>query len=151
MNIVFLDYDGVVNIPMFKPDCKFPQYNYPSDGMVNNYQACRWVSELCRETNSKIVVTSTWRKYNNYQECLYEGGLDSSIEIIGKTKSLYKERTRGSEINYFIKYFKDTIDNFVIIDDEDDMEPYLDHLVQCNHMVGFTYLEFVKALDLLRA
>ena len=77
MNILFLDYDGVVNTPMYVPGKDFPRYNFPVDNKVNNYQACRNVSLLCKHTNSKIVVSSTWRKYTNYKECLYNGGLSA--------------------------------------------------------------------------
>ena len=65
MNVVFLDFDGVVNTPWWSRDesgdlkCK---YNFPFDGKVNNWQAVQWVSEFCEKYNYDIVISSTWRK-----------------------------------------------------------------------------------------
>lgn len=149
MNIVFLDYDGVVNNLMFYPNEEEPRYCYADDNMVNNYQACRWVSKLCLETNSKIVVTSTWRVSDNYKECLYNGGLDRNVEIIGRTGELDFERGRGSEIYDFIKKFKEPIEHMVIIDDAKDMDMYIPYLVNCNPFLGFTIMEYTKAIKIL--
>ena len=149
MNLVFLDYDGVVNTLMFFPNEEKPRYYYADDNMVNNYQACRWISKLCKETNSKIVVTSTWRECDNYKECLYNGGLDRSVEIIGKTGELNFERGRGAEIYDFIKNFKEPIEHMVIIDDAEDMDMYIPYLVKCDPFIGFTIIEYTKAVKIL--
>ena len=150
MNIVFLDYDGVVNTPIFEFGEEDERFYFPYDNRVNNYQACRWLSKLCLKTNSKIVVTSTWRLYPNYRQCLYNGGLDSSIEIIGKTKYRHGERTRGAEIYDFIRPIQHDIEHIVILDDE-DVDMYEKYLVKCKTMVGFTYYEYAEALEKLIA
>ena len=150
MNLVFLDYDGVVNNLMFFPNEEEPRFCYAADNMVNNYQACRWISKLCKETSSKIVGTSTWRVYDNYKECLYNGGLDRNIEIIGKTGDLDFEKGRGSEIYEFIKNFKESIEHMVIIDDAEDIDMYIPYLVKCNPSIGFTRLEYLKAIKILK-
>ena len=36
MNIVFLDYDGVVNTLMFDGENENPYFNFPEDNKVNN-------------------------------------------------------------------------------------------------------------------
>ncbi len=149
MNLVFLDYDDVVNKLMFFPNEEKPRYCLPKDNMVNDYQACRWISKLCLETNSKIVVTSTWRSYDNYKDCLYNGGLDPKVEIVGKTKEFGIEKTRGSEIYDFIRNFKEPIEHIVIIDDRDDMDMYIPYLVKCKPFVGFTLMEYTQALKIL--
>ena len=149
MNLVFLDYDGVVNTLMFFPNEEKLRYFLPEDNMVNNYQACRWLSKLCLETNSKIIVTSTWRTYENYKECLYNGGVDSKVEILGKTNDFGIDKTRGSEIYDFIKNFEEPIEHMVILDDREDMDMYIPYLVKIDWFTGFTMMDYLKAKKIL--
>lgn len=146
-NIVFLDYDGVVNTIIWDKDGKCG-FNYPSDGKVNNYQAIMWLNELCKKTHAKIVVSSTWRyccEDVSYQDCLYNGGLDKNIEIIGCT-DVIEDQTRTEEIKTYLENHPE-IENYVILDDEkvDD-----DHFVQCCHGHGFGIEEFYEAMNILR-
>ena len=103
MKVIFLDYDGVVNTPIWNKEGKCG-YNFPSDGKVNNYQAIMWLNELCKKTNSKIVISSTWRYCCgdvSYQDCLYNAGLDKKIEIVGCT-DWFGNYTRTEEIIVFL-------------------------------------------------
>lgn len=45
--VIFLDYDGVVNTPMWDTDGKHCSYAHPGDNKVNNFQAVQWLSEAC--------------------------------------------------------------------------------------------------------
>ena len=74
LNIVFLDYDGVVNTPIWNSSGTNCTFNFPEDNKVNNFQSVQWVSEFCQKFNYKIVVSSSWRFYTNYKDCLYNGG-----------------------------------------------------------------------------
>lgn len=117
--IVFLDYDGVINTPMWNEKGTKCTYNFPKHGKVNNFQAVQWLSEACKKFHYDIVVTSTWRRAENYKECLINGGLRPGIEILGKTEHLTVEEgwSRGYEVQ---KYLDDhpEIKYFIIIDDE---------------------------------
>ena len=97
-NIVFLDIDGVVNtlqiskVPFEKgcieKDGYYFQLCHECDEEVANKQAVLWLDKLCHETNAKIVISSTWRKYENYNNAvaaLYNSGLSKDIEVIGMT------------------------------------------------------------------
>ena len=120
--------------------------------MLNHYQACRWLSLLCLETNSSIVVTSEWRRWENYKECLKNGGLLPEVNIIGNTPIFYcEDLTRGKEIKKWMNETSISYDKFIIIDDDDDME-YEDlrsRLIRCDTMIGFTYYEYRKAKEML--
>lgn len=143
---IFLDYDGVVNTPIWneRGRCCF---NWPKDGKVNNYQAIMWLNELCRLTKAKIIVSSTWR-YTchevSYQDCLYNAGLNKNIEIIGCT-DWFGNETRTDEIKSYLSKHKE-IRNYIILDDEDVDDPYF---VKCNINYGFGIEEFYKAKTLL--
>ena len=149
-NVVFLDYDGVVNTPMWELrngqwKCR---HNHDFDGKVNNTQAVQWVSEFCQQYGYDIVVTSTWRLNPDYAAFLIQAGLRRGIEILDRTPSLFG-RPRGDEITQYLKENPD-ITGYLIFDDDADMGPHLDHLVQCNPYIGFGYAEYTRAEELHR-
>ena len=145
--VIFLDYDGVVNTPMWNEKGTKCTYNFPKDGKVNNFQAVQWISECCQKFHYDIVVTSTWRWSPNYKECLINGGLRPGIEILGRTEDLWTynyDTCRGDEI---AKYLDDhpEINYYMIIDDEDDMLPeQKDHFIQTNDDAGFNISDFKR-------
>ena len=149
MNVLFLDYDGVVNTPIWEhvPNrgwrCRF---NMPQDNKVNDLQAVQWISEFCLKYDYYIVITSTWRSYPNWRECLQNAGLRPGVKIIGKTPSLRDDINahRGDEIQAWLKDHDD-VEHFIIVDDEMDVIPYLDHLIKCHTYVGFKQAEFYRA------
>ena len=145
--VIFLDYDGVVNTPMWNDKGTKCTYSFPKEGKVNNFQAVQWISECCQKFHYDIVVTSTWRCSPNYKDCLINGGLRPGIEILGRTEDLWHpdhDSCRGDEI---AKYLSDhpEINYYMIIDDEDDMLPeQKDHFIQTNGDVGFNIADFQR-------
>lgn len=150
--VLFLDYDGVVNTPMWTPDGKRCRFNQPSDGSVNNFQAVQWISESCQKFNYDIVVTSTWRLRDNYQECLIAGGLRDSVAILGKTEYLWSQENnycRGDEIEKYLQDHND-ITHYIIVDDEYDFLPHQEkHIIQTNVNTGFTEDDFLKFKNII--
>lgn len=155
--IVFLDFDGVVNTLMiYKEPLKarrllhqgeyYFDLCYPVDRRVSNTQAVIWLEKLCKEFNADIVITSTWRKdYGLACESLYNSGLSKDIKIIDRTPWL--DGYRGAEIDAWLK--EHPCSAFVILDDDADMEPYTDHLVQTDFDTGITVTIYEKAKRLL--
>lgn len=145
--IIFLDYDGVVNTPMWNDKGTKCTYNFPSDGKVNNFQAVQWISECCQKFHYDIVVTSTWRMKDNYKDCLINGGLRPGIEILGRTDDLWDSdhhTCRGDEIAKYLAEHPE-VNYYMIIDDENDMlDEQEDHLIQTNGYVGFNLSDFTR-------
>ena len=140
INVLFLDYDGVVNVPMWNDEGTKCEYGYPKQGRVNNFQACQWVSEFCQKFNYKIVVISTWRKRDNYKECLYNGGLRKNVEIIGKTPVLPHPQTRTDEILAGLNDHVE-VEIYAILDDE-VIVGLENKQVRCLNSYGFGEDEF---------
>ena len=69
-NIVFLDFDGVLNLDVT---------NYT--GNFKDKEPIANLNKFCLNNEFKIVVISSWRKSLNYKRILYESGLDEKIEI----------------------------------------------------------------------
>lgn len=138
MNIIFLDVDGVLNsttklIEIYnKTNKPHSLYSYPFDEKcLSNLQS------LVKQTNSKLVITSTWRKttegITKLINTLSKYKLDK--EIIGITPILNKKR----EIE--IKTFLSNLNynpNFVILDDNCDMGSLLPFLIKTNIKTGLT-------------
>lgn len=156
--VVFLDFDGVVNTLMIykepikarrllQKDGYYFDLCYPQDKRVSNTQAVLWLEKLCKEFNADIVITSTWRKdYELACECLYNSGLSKEIKIIDKTPWL--DGYRGTEIDAWLK--KHSCSTFVILDDDTDMAPYMDHLVKTDFDTGITVTIYERARQLLQ-
>lgn len=144
MNIIFLDIDGVLNgqflyeksIKGVKKELK-NKVKKNAIGRDEFYasQLCTdrisWLNELCISTESKVVISSTWRKNKTIPELqtiLNNSG--ANFEIIGFTPDLRHEHcVRGNEIYSWIERNKEYLcitsssdfNTYVIIDDDSDM------------------------------
>lgn len=148
MNVIFLDYDGVVNNIIWDPEKGRADYSHPFMGKVNNFQAVQWLSEFCEKYDYKIVVTSTWRLHPNYKECLIAGGLRDGIEILGCVGT--RLETRGDEIMAYLRQHPE-IEKWLVLDDEDCSEGFPEienHQVLCRTNAGFNLEEFELAIQL---
>ena len=107
----------------------------------------KMLNDLCQETDSKVVVSSTWRSgrsVKRLQEIFdYCGG---TFEVLDKTGNC-KCRTRGCEIDKWLddntkKYFGVLSHDFyryVIIDDDSDMLlNQQSHFFQTDNWSGLT-------------
>lgn len=155
--IMFLDYDGVVNTIQwdFNSEAKGYEcrYGYPFDNKVNNWQAVQWISELCQKYNIDIVVTSTWRMWDNYKDCLINGGLRRDIKVLGKIP-LNNDLSRAEQIQEYLTKHPEINNKFIIIDDDYvDMTPFnydnAKHFIQCSTNAGFGLEEFERAKEIV--
>lgn len=136
--VIFLDYDGVINIG----DKKF-------DGQLNNPEAIMYLNKFCNEFNFDIVVTSSWRRHPNYKNMLYNAGLDPNIKIAGCT--IVSHISREFEINKYLSDNPDIIE-FIIIDDyivSGDLHKYLVHTSPSKGFNKNKYIEAVSKMDIL--
>lgn len=156
MNIIFLDFDGVINTPIWEYDeygklnCCF-HYPFDKDCTANNFQAICWLNEYCKITNSDIVVSSTWRMggLKLMQECLYRSGLNENIQVLDITEILHNKYGRGEEIyRYLINHPE--IQKITILDDDADMGNLEKYLIKCNCNVGFLVNEFNQAREMFK-
>lgn len=109
MKVIFLDFDGVLNI--------IPK-SYDQFGGTFHDEFVENLKSIIDQTGAKIVVSSTWRlsgisflrdmwKFRNYPR-----------EIIGTTPDT--NFTRGHEIQMWLDRNPD-VENYVILDDDNDM------------------------------
>lgn len=133
-NIVFLDFDGVLNLDI---------NNYT--GIFKAKEPMDNLNKFCLENEFKIVVISSWRKSLNYKEILYDSGLDKRIEILGATDILEKDR-ESEVIDYLEKH--QNINKFVILDDGDFFE-LKKYQIQTIFERGFDNKKYQEACELI--
>lgn len=143
MKIIFLDIDGVLNYQKLFIKTKNQRLNYSKYLAYPDYLKSLFIKlleidinklyllkEIIKETNSKVVITSSWR-YLNIYPLVEEYLTNLGIPIIDATP--YIESKRGEEIKTYLK--NKQIDNYVIIDDDifsDFDQELLDHLIHTN-------------------
>ena len=150
MNIVFLDVDGVLNSHnkleevYYKTGKPHSGINYPFDE-----KCLKNLKTLVEETNSKIVITSTWREKEDHMKVLLnvlkEYDLDKTV--IGYTPILYK--TREEEIIEYLNSLNINV-NYVIIDNVRDMKTLNNNLVVTSVKTGFTKENLKTAIKILK-
>jgi hypothetical protein len=142
-NIIFLDVDGVLNCELFyhspqaeayrkdavnHTDCRADWLKYYAGNICR--ERIGWFNELCKETKSAVVLSSSWRSGQTIEELRemfkYCGGNFHLIDVTGYCES----RVRGVEIDAWIeknvekhfpkiRYFD--FYRYAIIDDDSDM------------------------------
>jgi hypothetical protein len=163
-NIIFLDIDGVLNCQLHYNSTQFTDYKAAKKQLRKDVKAkkiesldyyasqiCKdrisMLNGLCAETDTKIVVSSTWRLGSTVEELQeifnYCGG---TFEVIDKTGHC-DCRVRGCEIK---KWLEDNTEKhfgvmyfdfyrYAIIDDDSDMLlTQADHFFQTDNWSGLT-------------
>ena len=133
MNVIFLDFDGVINTSSgYDVDGSYRQdYNNPSDGKVNNYNAIKLLNKLCKEKKMAVVVDcKRWR--NTY----------------GHTPAT--DFNKDMEIKIYLEKHKE-IEKFIILEDNPSeiSRELQNFMVICNKDKGFTEREYSYAIRLL--
>jgi hypothetical protein len=145
MSTIFLDIDGVLN------STKSIEENYLKGNKVDAAkifipQSVFLINMLTSVKSADVVISSTWR-YNMEKviEVFKKNNLKTR-NIVGRTPFL--ESTRGAEIKKYLKLNKN-IEDFIIIDDDRDMEPFLDRLIHVKRKTGFDNHDYIKSLKML--
>lgn len=138
MKIIFLDFDGVLVNRETLRGGGFPGYGHPGCVAALN--------KILAATKAHIVVSSTWRSegLEAVRDHLRRWGVKGQVvDITGQDFA-----ARGTEIHNWLEKNPDVKD-FVILDDDSDMEPYMDRLVKTDFERGLTAAHAKTAIALL--
>ena len=149
MNIIFLDVDGVLNsikglIESYQINKRpYSGYDYPFDERCLNN-----LKRIVLETNSYLVITSTWRMHEIGKSILLAKLKEYELDtrVIGYTDILHKRR--GEEIKAYLNKLDKEV-NYIILDDDNDFESLEEHLIQTNYEVGLTEKDQEEAVKKL--
>lgn len=146
MNVIFLDIDGVLNcVKTRSRNVELDKENPDIYHLDIEEEKVRILSQICKETDSKIVITSSWRNFwldeekNKTKLATKTEELLSkyNLSIYGFTPPISKKTSEVSEINEWREYDINAyliahpeVKYFCIIDDEDyDLSSFKNHLV----------------------
>jgi hypothetical protein len=105
---------------------------------------------ILAETDAKVVISSSWRhgyKLVDFQEMMKSAGVRADIIDFTPTKGGYK--VRGQEIDAWLSK-RDDVERFVILDDDNDMEPHMEHLLKTSWKEGLLDWHVRVAIQVLR-
>lgn len=153
MKIIFLDIDGVLNSRQWMEEFH-AQHPTEHRFMQERFdeKAVARLQRLVEATDAKIVISSTWRLLHSLSDIrglLNQHGFKG--DVIDKTPRI-PDGVRGGEIETWLSQrnsFLGDVDSFVILDDDDDMEPLMDKLVQTNFEFGLQDEHVEKAIEML--
>lgn len=153
MKVIFLDIDGVLNYKNFKKVvCGF---------IFVDDEKVKLLKKIIDRTEAKIVLSSSWRM-DRFYESKREKPRDYNLyqRLVKKLKeydlTIYSHTPiltggyRGKEICQWIQDWQgELIESFVILDDDNDMKPYMDRLIQTSWETGLTQENVERAVEML--
>ena len=143
IKLIFLDIDGVLNNESTRARA-------PNSAIGINVGMVSIFKRIIEETDAKIVLSSAWRLYPKIHDYLWENlGQDLKDRCIGMTPCSWSDY-RGREIEQWLESNKHIeIDSFIILDDCNDMQPYMDRLIQTSWRTGITNNHVDRAIEML--
>lgn len=146
MKVIFLDLDGVMITGSYqKRSAQFEGCQF-APSCVDN------LKQIMERTGAYIVVSSTYRMagFEYLRKMFAANGLTHGL--IGQTPVI-EYSIRGDEILQYIEESKMdpryTVEQFVILDDHDDMGELLPYLVQTHWVTGLDDEAREKAIEML--
>lgn len=150
MKVIFLDIDGVLNSDKWlktQPDW---------DSIYNRIDpaAISLLNHLISWTGAHVVISSSWRISwpKELTSVLEHGGFEHLDKVIGFTPIFghSDNSIRGDEIEYWLKQQYEPIENYVILDDGNDMlESQMPHLVRTSYKTGLSEENVKRAVTIL--
>ncbi len=151
MRILLVDFDGVLNsVGSFIYNNRMRLLGLSDIPTHESFDpiACSNLQYILEELpDVQVVVSSTWRKTKTLA-ALQEVFKTNHIlpeRMIGTTPIV--DRYRGKEIEAYLNEHPE-VTEFVIIDDDSDMEPYLDRLVKTDSRNGLTFSDAEKVIEM---
>jgi len=145
MKLIFLDFDGVLNSTQYFIMCE-NKYIEGSRGDRDIDSMCpismsnlNHIMDQCEDV--RIVISSSWRVGRGIKELkriLAKNEFKHEDKVIGKTPNHSRLDVRGVEIQEWIDKKFIEIDDFVILDDDEDMGKLKSHLYKTNPKHGLS-------------
>lgn len=139
MKIIFLDIDGVLN--------------YKNSKNKIEEEKVKLLKEIVDRAGAEIVLSSDWRYWWEKPDEDFKLLIDKlnkfGLKLISKTPET-AHGYRGAETHQWLnEWMGEVVEKFVIIDDNIDMKPYMDRLVETDFKQGLCRKDVERAIKLL--
>lgn len=151
MNIIFLDRDETL-ISLRYIEKLYHENNGDCMSEMLDPECVDNVKKIINATNAGIVLTTHSSISTTMEEfkAEYNGiGYGLGEYIIGKTPKIIGCKYRGIEIQQWLDLFGHKYENFVILDDDNDMAHLKPYLIQVNPYFGVTSQDADRAIKLI--
>lgn len=168
MKVIFLDIDGVLNSDEYAIRWHKEDLGQKGHHIWVDEIAVDRLINLIQKTGSYIILSSSWRRYNLQDTILrlseYPGLNRILPYLVGITPHRRQHGCRGDEIKRLMdewsnwvdlgliseEYREDKIDNYVILDDDNDMlDEQREHFIHVDWTVGLQDSDVKKCLKIL--
>lgn len=139
MNLVFLDVDYVLtSLNAIKADYERTGERNSASKVVFDENCLEALKMIIDETDAKIVISSSWRKYEVNKNVLLAKLAEYNLadKVIGYTPDLGVDAKRETEIKAFLDEYG--WENYFVILDDLEMNELLPYQVQTNLETGLT-------------
>jgi hypothetical protein len=143
MNVIFLDIDGVLN------SSTHGYGNHENPDFIE--YAIFQLKRIVKDGNASIIISSSWRVGSSLEEmqCIFNK-YQLGDYIIGLTPRINNYRGRHEEIKSYIKHADYPISNFVILDDDSDMDGLFRNFIKTDAQYGLTKVDAERAITILK-
>ncbi len=140
MKVIFLDVDGVLNS---KQDGNTIKLRTDSHFRLLQY--------IVEATGARIVLSSSWRAgFARVKNILSDRLKEYGLEIMDSTPVLSGVSCRGEEIRQWLSDNEQSVEKFVILDDDADMAEFTEtNLVQTDSEVGLQEKDALRCIEML--
>ena len=140
IKVIFLDIDGVLN-----------SINDEYDYDLETDMHLELLNKIVTETDSKIVLSSSWRRIRSLiVDCLLPRLNEYNLDILDYTPYIPEASCRGEEIASWLRNTTYGVTNFAILDDNNDMSDFTPtNLIQTNECIGLQEEDANKCIELL--
>lgn len=153
MKVIFADIDGVLNsVSSMIYNNRLSLLGLTKTPTLESLNpiACSNLQYVLEELpDVKVIISSTWGIFHTLKSIqdIFETNNIFEERVIGITPDLY-DKNRGEEIDFYLKQHPEVTD-FVIIDDDSDMGPYMDRLVKVDSRNGLSFTDAEKVIEML--
>jgi len=135
MKVIFLDIDGVLNSMQ-------DNFSWTIETDIHFIR----LKKIVDKTKAKIVLSSSWRIGNSSKDIVHKRLQQFGMDFIDVTP-VFNRQHRGREIADWLS--RHEVESFVILDDEEEMDELVDHLVKTDMNVGLQDSNVDEAVNLL--
>ena len=147
MKVVFLDIDGVLN--------NTKRFRAPKGTYVLDPIACGMFVKFVEDNRIAVVLSSTWRLYEDHVLFLTQAGILDNLHEDGQTLELEMEDkwqppTRADEVQEWLNRHPE-VTHYVIFDDWENgfTEKHAKHFIKTNEHLGLQPEHINKAIEIL--
>lgn len=152
-NLLFLDIDGVLNSHQWIDRCLRLQVKMGNESRQQyeyhnqlDEEACDVLAHIVKKFDLHIIISSSWHitGFEAIKDILlYKYGIFN--RVIGVTPRDNQNHHRGTEIKSWFELTEKhqlrdwSVNKFVILDDDSDIEPFMDKFVKIDRQNGLRY------------